>query len=511
MLQIRRLSITHNRDLRTIVKDFSMTLQPGDKAAVIGEEGNGKSTLLKLICDESLVAGYAEWTGEIIRGKNRLGYLPQELPWQDLQKRVRDYWKQCSALNPAEEAALLEQWNLPASMPDWEQSMELLSGGERVKLQLACILSGQPDVLLLDEPSNDLDLGTLQWLERFISTCPQTVLFVSHDETLIRNTANVIVHLEALRRKMAPRATVARLPYDLYVEGRQARFRHQAQVSRQEHAEFQRQMDRFLRIRNKVEHQQSTISRQDPHGGQLLKKKMHALQSTGRRLEKEKEKLTQMPELEEAIFLRFPQTAVVPNGKKVLEFQLESLTAGGRRLARDLRLTVTGPEKIGIIGPNGCGKTTLLRLLARELLPRTDIRAAYMPQNYSESLDQHASPVEFLNSSGSRAEATHIRNYLGSLRFTTLEMERPISELSGGQKAKVFFLQMILTESNVLLLDEPTRNFSPLSGPVIREILSSFGGAILSVSHDRLYLEEVCQTIYTLTPEGLERLWSRKA
>ena len=134
---------------------------------------------------------------------------------------------------------------------------------------------------------------------------------------------------------------------------------------------------------------------------------------------------------------------------------------------------------------------------------------AAMPQDYAEVLNLAATPVDFLNHSGSRVEATRIRNYLGSLRFTTLEMEHPISQLSGGQKAKIFFLHMILEESNVLLLDEPTRNFSPLSGPVIRELLSAFGGAILSVSHDRLYLEEVCQTIYALTPQGLERVWHK--
>ncbi len=509
MFQVNHLSVTHTRDLRSMVSDFSLVLQPGDKAALIGEEGDGKSTLLKLLYDERLVSGYAEWSGELLRGQTRMGYLPQEPSPQALGEAVRTFWSQGSALTPPEEAALLRSLSLPADLPSWDRPLGRLSGGERVKLQLARLLGEQPDLLLLDEPSNDLDLETLQFLEDFLRTWPGTVLFVSHDETLIRNTANVIVHLEALRRKTAPRATVARLPYDQYVEGRRAKFQHQAQVSRKEHAEFQKQMDRFLRIRNQVERQQATISRGDPHGGFLLKKKMHTLQAMGRRFEKEKDKLTQMPELEEAIFLRFPATASVPQGKRILDFQLPRLEAGGRLLAQDIRLTVTGPEKIGIIGPNGCGKTTLLRLLARELCPRQDLHGAYMPQDYAEVLDLAATPVDFLNHSGSRAEATRIRNYLGSLRFTTLEMEHPISQLSGGQKAKIFFLHMVLEESNVLLLDEPTRNFSPLSGPVIREILSAFGGAILSVSHDRLYLEEVCQTIYALTPQGLERVWHK--
>lgn len=432
MFQINHLSITHTRDLRSMVSDFSLVLQPGDKAAVIGEEGDGKSTLLKLLFDEALISDYAEWSGQIQRGQTRMGYLPQELPPQALQQSVRSFWRQGPALTPPEEAALLSTLGLPADLPSWDRLLGQLSGGERVKLQLARLLAEQPELLLLDEPSNDLDLETLQFLEEFLQSWTGAVLFVSHDETLIRNTANVIVHLEALRRKTAPRATVARLPYDQYVEGRQAKFRHQAQVSRQEHAEFKKQMDRFLRIRNQVEHQQATISRGDPHGGFLLKKKMHTLQSMGRRFEKEREKLTQMPELEEAIFLRFPPAATVPQGKRVLDFRLPLLEAGGRQLSQNLQLTVTGPEKIGIIGPNGCGKTTFLRLLAQELAQRPDLRVAYMPQNYAEVLDLTATPVDFLNRSGSREEATRIRNHLGSLRFTTLEMDHPISSLSGG-------------------------------------------------------------------------------
>ena len=127
-----------------------------------------------------------------------------------------------------------------------------------------------------------------------------------------------------------------------------------------------------------------------------------------------------------------------------------------------------------------------------------------MPQNYEEMLDLDMTPVEFLDETGDKAERTRIRTYLGSLKYTPEEMEHPIRELSGGQKAKVLLLKMSLSDANVLVLDEPTRNFSPLSGPVIRKMIASFKGTVISISHDRKYIQEVCDRILTLTEEGLE-------
>lgn len=326
MFQVNHLTITHKKDLRTILEDFSLVLNDGDKAVMIGEEGNGKSTLMRYLYDPELCADYAECEGTRVLGKERLGYLPQDLFACDREKTVY---------------------------------------------------------------------------------------------------------------------------------------------------------------------------------------KMHTVKAMGRRFEKEDENMTQMPEMEEAIFFKLgKEDSAVPAGKTVLEYTLSELMTptqkGGERcLSRDIFLRIRGPEKICIVGKNGAGKTTLLRKIAEEMLLRKDIRVQYMPQNYEDLLDPGSTPVDFLDTSGEKKERTRIRTYLGSLKYTADEMEHPIRELSGGQKAKVLLLKMSLSDANVLILDEPTRNFSPLSGPVIRRMIHDYKGAVISISHDRKFIDEVCDTVYELTPTGL--------
>ena len=507
MYQVKDLTITHKKDLTTLVEGLSLTLAPGDRAAIIGEEGNGKSTVLKLLYDPALVEPYAEWTGEIVDKGLRRGYLAQELSPEELARPVWEFCQGSSAFEGADPRALDRAARQVGLSPElfWDgRPMSTLSGGERVKLRLALLLLDGPDLLLLDEPSNDLDLRTLNWLEEFLLGCEVPVLYISHDERLLERTANVVVHLERLRRRTLPRCTVARVGYERYVEERAARFARQERNTAQERRAYEAKMERYRQIRDKVDHRQATITRQDPHGGRLLKKKMHAVQSLGRRFEREREDMTAMPEWEEAILAAFDEgKSAFPAGKTALRLDLPELRAGERVLSRNIRLWVTGPEKIGIVGPNGAGKSTLLKLAAQELLPRTDLRAAYMPQDYGELLLGDRTPVEMLAPSGRRDDVTRARTLLGNMKYKAEEMEHPAAGLSGGQRAKLLFLAMALNGANVLMLDEPTRNFSPLSAPNIRRVLADHPGVIVSVSHDRAYLEQVCTRVLELGPEGL--------
>ena len=506
MLQIKNLTITHRKDNRVLLDKFNLILNDGDKCAIIGEEGNGKSTLLKLIYDEELVDGYVEFSGEIIRNNSCIGYLAQELTGAEKAKSIYEFMCELPSFfefTPQELSDVGRKLNLTVDLFYSEQKMGELSGGEKIKLQLARMMLQHPDVLLLDEPSNDLDIDSLHWLENFINDAKIPVLYISHDETLLENTANKIVHLEQLKRKQECKYTVEKAGYRDYVNRRIHSFSHQEQVARKERAEYEKQQEKFRQIQQKVEHAQNVISRQDPAGGRLLKKSMHRIKAYEARFEKEYENMTEIPETEDAIFIKFGEKASMPAGKIVLEYTLPRLMVEERVLAENIFLRVKGPEKVCIIGKNGCGKTTLLRQIAKELLERKDIKAAYMPQNYEELLNLNLTPVEFLSEVGDKEEISRIRTYLGSMKYTPDEMLHKIADLSGGQKAKLLLLKMSMSGCDVLILDEPTRNFSPLSSPVIREMLRGFGGAVLTISHDRKYIREVADVVYELTEKGL--------
>ena len=510
MLQIKSLRITHRKDLRTILNGFDLVLNRGDKAVLVGEEGNGKSTLLKWIYDPRLVEDYADAEGIRTTQGELLSYLPQELREEDKEKTVYEFFSEIPAFqegSPSELRKTAAELGLMEELFYSDQKMRSLSGGERVKVQMAGLLLSGPDILLLDEPSNDIDLSTLRSLEELINRFSGAVLYISHDETLIERTANRVILIEQLRRKTVSKVTVANVPFRTFMEERARAFDKQMQEAYSERREEKKAMERFRRIEQKVESDLRNISRQDPAGGRLLKKKMKAVKSLEKRYDREHEEMTEVPEEEAPITIRFERQKAMPSGKTVIEYSLPELRApDGRLLSENIVLNVRGPEKICIIGDNGSGKTTLIRKIAEELLSRQDLSACYMSQNYEETLPYDLTPVEYLAPSGKKDDVTAVRTYLGSMKYTKDEMFHPIRELSGGQKAKLLLLKISLTEADVLVLDEPTRNFSPLSGPEVRGILQKFPGAIISVSHDRKYISEVCDKVCRLNANGLKEI-----
>lgn len=496
MLEIKDLNISIND--RYLIKNLDLVLNNGDKIAIIGEEGNGKSTLLKSILG---ICEYAEISGNINFKGNKIGYLEQSMNEKNFDKSVfeflfideNDYYEKLNNLYK-----YLDLINLNDDI--LEQKINTLSGGEKVKISILKLLINEYDILFLDEPTNDLDIETLEWLETFINNTNKPIIYVSHDETLLSNTANMILHLEQIMKKTDCRHTLLKIDYDTYVEQRLRKIEKQTQIAKSEKREFNKQQEKLRKIMQKVEHQQNTISRKDPHGAQVLKKKMHSLKSQEKKLDDIE--LTEIPDVEESINFFF-ENVEIPRTKNIINLNIEQLNVSDKVLSKNIKLDIIGNVHLCIIGKNGVGKSTLIKLIYNELKDRKDIKVGYMPQTYDDILNNYKYVLDFICPNGSKDEITKARMFLGNMKFTREEMISNIKDLSNGTKAKLFLVKLVLDKCDVLILDEPTRNVSPLSNPVIRKVLSEYSGTIISVSHDRKYINEVINNLYTLTSNGL--------
>ena len=243
-LQAKKISITIKKDDRVIIEDFSYVLRANDKTVIIGEEGNGKSTILKLLYSESLIKDYASFSGEIVRD-GKFGYLPQFLSKEDSEKSVvefledTDYYSNYNYVNDL---------NLDYDLIISDRLLSTLSGGEKIKIQLLKLLCEYPDALFLDEPSNDLDIDTLSFLESFIINSSIPIIFISHDEQLIEHSANTIIHVEQLIRKTKSKITISRLCYKEYLDSRNLSFLHQTQIAKKERSEYKKKRERLLQL-----------------------------------------------------------------------------------------------------------------------------------------------------------------------------------------------------------------------------------------------------------------------
>ena len=501
MIKINHLTITQNKDLRELVSDLSMTIQDGEKVAIIGEEGNGKSTLLKILMGEDL----SDFTikGDIQSNYQSLAYIPQKLPEELKKKTLHDYFFLNSTdLDYSILYRLAEKLHFDSDRFASDQNIGSLSGGETLKIQLIHELSKPFEILFLDEPSNDLDLETVDWLKGQIRKIRQTAIFISHDEDFLSETADTIVHLRLVKHRKEAETLVEHLDYDRYSEQRKANFARQSQQAANDQRSYDKTMEKHRRVKQNVE--TALRATKDSTAGRLLAKKMKNVLSQEKRFEKTAQSITQKPLEEEEIRLFFSDIQPLPISKVLIQLEKENLAIGDRVLVQKLQLTVRGQEKIGIIGPNGIGKSTLLAKLQQLLSQKREISLGDMPQDYHKKLKLDLSPIAYLSQTGEKEELQKIQSHLASLNFSYPEMQHQIRSLSGGQQGKLLLLDLVLCKPNFLLLDEPTRNFSPTSQPQIRKLFATYPGGIITVSHDRRFLKEVCSTIYRLTEHGLE-------
>lgn len=500
MLYIKDLTLTHQNDLQDLVKDLNVVVNSGDKLAIIGEEGTGKSSLIKAIIDVELISDYLDSQGKIINHFHNIAYLPQSLSRNQLEQLVTDFIYQdidYSLFDFSLFYKLADHFHMDIERFETNhQTMASLSGGEKIKIQLLKLLAKDPDLLVLDEPSSDLDLDSLNWLESFIAQSDKTIIFISHDEVFLENTATAILHLELLKKRTTPRASYFHGNYKDYKENRRETYQRQLKLANKERKEHQDRMDRSHRIHQSVENQLRNTK--IAPAGRLLAKKLKNVLSQEKRYEREAKNFTEIPQDMDTINLFFSEITPLSSNKVMLHWESKQLETG-----QTVDLLIRGQDKLVITGQNGIGKTRLLKQILAEMREKEGLSVGYMPQHYEELMPPNLSAFEFLI--GVSKEET-VKTLLASLRFTSDEIRHSLVALSGGQKAKLFLAKMILAHNRVIILDEPTRHFSPTSQPIIREMLKNYPGVIISVSHDRYYIKECVSKCYQLNLQNLKPL-----
>ena len=513
-------SVYKDFGIKEVLRDGSFSIEPNDKVGIIGVNGSGKSTLLKMMGGiEPIDKG-----DRLTRSGARLVYLPQQPDIdEDLtvldqvfadcgeqMQLVREYETLSHKMSHAQGAELdrlmnrlakvgeqmetAGAWDLETNakiilsklgIEDFEARVGDLSGGYRKRIALATALMSDPDLLLMDEPTNHLDAESVEWLQDYLSRFQGAIVLITHDRYFLDNVTNRIIEIDR-----ADLYTYAG-NYGYYLE-------------------------------KKAEQEASAASTQQKFKGMLRRELAWLRQGPKARSTKQRARIQRIDEMKDKTFKETQgkveiDTAGRRIGKKVIEVEGVSKAYGDRTLIKDFTYEFTASDRIGIIGGNGAGKSTLMNIITGKVEPDSGsvdigstIHIGYFNQHSEELLDainQEQRVMDYLKEEGSyvtTADGSQISvsQMLERFLFTSNQQYTPIHKLSGGEKRRLFLLRVLLSAPNVLILDEPTNDLDVQTLTVLEDYLESFNGCVITVSHDRYFLDRTVQNIFALEPGG---------
>lgn len=500
------------------IRDGNLIVEDKDKIGLIGINGSGKSTLFNIITEN---LSYDE--GEIFRKKDlKIGYLEQQLSLHtegsiydnclsifadliELEKNLRNQ-EHIIAENPDNLDEELMKYQrlqdefhkrdgysynskirgtligLGFTEEDFDKDISTLSGGQKSRVALAMLLLEDADLLLLDEPTNHLDIGAISWLEKYLKDIDKAVIIISHDRYFLNNIVSKIVLLENGATK------TYKGNYDNYMR--------------------QRKKD-FEVLKRQYEDQQKEIKRQE----EIIKRYMNLgrdrfiKQGKSRKKMLDKMQRIEMPTSNKKTNLHF--TPKKTSGRDVLEIKDLAKSFGDHQVFHDLNAFVYKNDKIGLIGPNGVGKSTLFKIIAGETSPTSgevrlgsNVDVAFFYQEL-DNLSLDKTVMDEIWDEFPKLEHFQIRKYLAEFLFVGDDIFKTIDELSGGERGRLSLLKIMLKGANFLVLDEPTNHLDIDSKEILEDALLKYEGTVLSISHDRYFLNKTVDKIFEMTESGI--------
>ncbi len=501
---------------RALFTDLSFDVGDRDKIGLVGENGCGKTTLFRLLTGE-----YTADEGEVVKSRDtRIGYMEQhvgrggdslyqmvESVFAPLIQQEQELAQLTARLEYDHSTAFIEQYDraqeqfaaagglyyknrvratllgLGFAPEDLERPLDTFSGGQRSKAAMARLLLSGSNLLLLDEPTNHLDIASVEWLEEFLRGYDGAVVVISHDRYFLDKVTTRTLELsQGVLYATNGNYSAHREKREKDAEIAQKHYKHAMQ---------------------EIRHLEENIA--------LLKqwnreKSVKQAESREKRLERLKEQVV-APEAE-AASIRFDFTAAVTGGNEVLTGEALSMGFDGKPLFRDVNLQLMRGERVFLLGPNGCGKTTLLRILNGQLSPLrgmfrlgSKVSVGYYDQTQA-GLCEDKTVIDEIWDAYPTLTQTEIRNALAAFLFRGEDVFRPVGLLSGGERARVLLLKLMLARDNLLLLDEPTNHLDIASREALEEALSGYDGTLLIVSHDRYFINRMASRVLRLTETG---------